>query len=287
MILLPDVQILEARGVNFSYMDGTPALVDINLSIPKGRKIAFLGPNGAGKTTLLLHFNGLIKPDQGKIFFSGQEVRYDRACLLELRKKVGIVFQDPDTQLFSSSVRQEISFGPLNLGLSKKEVMERVYEAMNATGVLELQDRPIHFLSYGQKKLVAIADILAMRPEVMICDEPTAWLDRKHSKQIIKILNEINSNGVTVIISTHDVDLAYAWTDYVFLIIGGRIIGEGTPEMVFYSSDSLLAAAELERPWIIDVYKELKSRNLVSSSYIPKNRRELFWCIDKKLGALR
>jgi cobalt transport protein ATP-binding subunit len=188
--------ILEARGVSFSYPDGTQALVDVNLSIPGGKKAAFLGPNGAGKTTLFLHFNGILRPQRGKIYFSGEGVRYHHAALLELRKRVGIIFQDPETQLFSASVRQEISFGPLNLGLSREEVGERVEKAMAATGTLPLQDRPTHFLSYGQKKRVAIADILAMQPQVLICDEPTACLDIKHAGQIMKLFDEINRSGL-------------------------------------------------------------------------------------------
>lgn len=275
--------ILEAKNVSFSYVDGTQALVNVSLSIPRGKKIAFLGPNGAGKTTLLLHFNGLMKPDRGKIFFNSQEVTYEHRALLQLRRKIGIVFQDPDTQLFSSSVKQEISFGPLNLGLSKDDVLERVQSAMEATGILDLQDKPTHFLSYGQKKRVAIADILAMRPEVMICDEPTAWLDQKHAAQIVRILDEINGNGVTVIISTHDVDLAYSWADYVFVMKAGTLIGEGTPEDVFFDDD-LLAEAELEKPWIIVVYEELLARGLVSGSMRPKSKDDLFWCIDQKHG---
>jgi len=268
--------ILETRGLGFSYVDGTQALVDVNLSIPAGKKIAFLGPNGAGKTTLFLHFNGLIRPDRGKVYFAGQEVSYDHASLLELRKKVGVVFQDPETQLFSASVRQEISFGPLNLGLSREAVLQRVNKAMQDTGILELQDRPTHFLSYGQKKRVAIADILAMQPQVLICDEPTAWLDAKHSEQIMSLLTEINGEGVTVIISTHDVDLAYAWADYIFVMKDGRVIGEAAPECIFHNRQ-LLEEAGLQRPWLVDLYEELHRKGWMSTGLPPKNIRE-FLC---------
>ncbi len=273
--------ILETRGLGFSYVDGTQALVDVDLSIPAGKKIAFLGPNGAGKTTLFLHFNGLIRPDRGKVYFAGQEVRYDHASLLELRKKVGVVFQDPETQLFSASVRQEISFGPLNLGLPREAVLQRVHKAMQDTGILELQDRPTHFLSYGQKKRVAIADILAMQPEVLICDEPTAWLDVKHAVQIMDLLTEINGEGVTVIISTHDVDLAYSWADYIFIMKSGRVIGEATPECIFYNR-RLLEEAELQRPWLLDLYEELQRKGWVSAGLPPKNIRDFLRSIKDK-----
>ena len=248
--------ILETRGLEFSYLDGTRALVGINIAIPDGRKVAFIGPNGAGKTTLFLHFNGLTRPDRGQVCFAGREIHYNHKALLELRKKVGIVFQDPDTQLFSASVRQEVSFGPLNLGLPREVVLERVNRAMADTGILDLQDKPTHFLSYGQKKRVAIADILAMQPQVLICDEPTAWLDKKHAGQIMGLLSASNHGGATVIISTHDVDMAYSWSDYIFVMKAGRIIGEGTPGDVFGNS-GLLAEAELEQPWLIDICEGL------------------------------
>lgn len=269
------VFVLETKGLRFSYVDGTQALDNINLSIPAGKKVAFLGPNGAGKTTLFLHFNGLIRPDRGKVYFAGQEVCYHRTALLELRKKVGIVFQDPDTQLFSSSVREEISFGPLNLGLSREDVLGRVNWAMEETGIIDLRDRPTHFLSYGQKKRVAIADILAMQPQVLICDEPTAWLDSRHAAQVMELFCTINNRGVTVIISTHDVDLAYSWADYIFVMKTGMVIGEGMPEQIFEDS-RLLEAAELERPWLLDLYEELKGRGLVSAGRYPKTKQELF-----------
>lgn len=273
--------IIETRRLEFSYVDGTAALCDINISIPEGKKVAFLGPNGAGKTTLFLHFNGLIKPDRGKVYFSGQEVHYNNASLLELRKKVGIVFQDPDTQLFSSSVRQEISFGPINLGLSKKDVIDRVNEAMVDTGIVELQGKPTHFLSYGQKKRVAIADILAMKPQVLVCDEPTAWLDTKHASQILAIFQKINDKGVTVIFSTHDVDLAYSWADYIFVMKAGKVIGEGVPEHIF-KDERLLKEAELDCPWLIEVFEEIRAKGQVQGNALPKNKEELLRSIVNK-----
>lgn len=266
--------IIETSGLGFSYVDGTQALIDVTLSIPEGKKIAFLGPNGSGKTTLFLHFNGLMKPDQGKVFFYGREVIYKHHQLLELRKQVGIIFQDPETQLFSSSVKQEISFGPINLGLSRYDVEERVKKAMADTGIADLKDKPTHFLSYGQKKRVAIADILAMEPRVLVCDEPTAWLDKKHEGQIMRLLDEINSDGITVIMSTHDVDTAYSWADYIFVMKNGSVVGEGTPKQIFYDL-RLLEEAELERPWLLDIYDDLSNKGFLSRDNPPKTKDEL------------
>ena|GEM_PF-5638 len=276
--------ILETRGLEFSYLDGARALVGVDIAIPDGRKVAFIGPNGAGKTTLFLHFNGLMRPDRGQVYFAGQEVRYSHKALLELRKKVGIVFQDPDTQLFSASVRQEISFGPLNLGLPREEVLERVNRAMADTGILDLQDKPTHFLSYGQKKRVTIADILAMQPQVLICDEPTAWLDNKHAEQIMGLLSASNRGGTTVIISTHDVDLAYSWADYIFVMKDGGVIGEGAPGDVFGNS-RLLAEAELEQPWLIDVCEGLAGQGW-RLPVQPRCKQELLQALAQQAGTV-
>lgn len=268
--------ILEAENLNYSYPDGTQALKDLCLKIPRGQKTAILGSNGAGKSTLFLHFNGILKPRSGTVRLNGKDVSYDRKLLLELRKNVGIVFQDPDSQLFSASVYQEISFGPLNLGLTEETVRDRVNQAMTATGINELKDKPTHLLSYGQKKRVTIADILAMEPQVLVCDEPTAWLDQKHAKQTVQLFNEISQNGTTVILSTHDVDLAYSWADYVFIMSDGRVIGEGTPGEVF-SDHILIRKADLDRPWLVDVYDLLIKKGCLSiKTPLPRNKDELF-----------
>lgn len=268
--------IIEAEDLNYFYPDGTQALQNMCLKIPRSRKIAILGSNGAGKSTLFLHLNGILKPKSGTVRYNGKAVSYDKKALLELRKNVGIVFQDPDSQLFSASVYQEISFGPLNIGLSEQTVRERVEQAMKATGITELKDKPTHMLSYGQKKRVTIAGILAMEPEVLVCDEPTAWLDPKHAKQAVQLFDEISQNGTTVILSTHDVDLAYSWADYVFVLSGGRVIGEGTPASVF-RDDLLLHKADLDRPWLVDVYDVFAKKGCLSATTpLPRDKQELF-----------
>lgn len=279
--------ILEARDVEFVYPDGVKALKGVNVSIEKGKKIAFLGANGAGKTTLFLHFNGILRPKRGKIWFKGRDISYGHAALLELRKNVGIVFQDPDNQLFSASVLQEISFGPLNLGLPEEEVLQRVREAMAATWVSELEHRPTHLLSYGQKKRVCIADILAMRPLVMICDEPTACLDPKLSLEMMSLFDRISCEGTTVILSTHDVDLAYSWADYVYLMKDGVIAGKGEPESIF-QNEVLLECTGMEKPWLVDIYLELsKKRWIPDGAPVPRTKKELLEIIKGDTGASR
>lgn len=271
--------ILEAVGVSFSYPDGTKALNGVNLAIPRGKKIALLGPNGAGKSTLFLHFNGILRPSQGVIRFAGQDLSYSHAALKSLRKNVGIVFQDPDSQLFSASVRQEVSFGPLNLGWSKEQVLRCVEEAMEATEISHLQDKPTHLLSYGQKKRVAIAAVLAMAPQVLIFDEPTAWLDPRHSQEIIALIQRLNQQGKTIVLSTHDVDLAYGWADYCYILKDGVVVGEGLPHEVFARKD-LLAQTDLKRPWILEVFEELQKKGyLAPTTPVPRTKEELFACL--------
>ncbi len=194
--------ILETKDLGYTYPDGTEALRNINLKIEKGKKISVVGVNGSGKSTLFLNFNGVLKPTKGTVIYKGNQVKYNHKSLLELRKNIGIVFQDPENQLFSASVYQEVSFGAMNLKLSESEVKNRVDEALKNVHMYQYRNKAVHFLSYGQKKRVSIADILVMQPEIIVFDEPTSSLDPKHSKQIVKIFDELNEKGITVILST-------------------------------------------------------------------------------------
>lgn len=272
--------ILETQNLSYQYPDGTPALQGVSLQIEKGKKIALLGLNGAGKTTLFLHFNGLLKPSKGKVFFAGKEIQYSQRALLELRKKVGIVFQDPDSQLFAATVWQDVSFGPLNLDLPETVVEERVGKALEATGTIHLKDKPTHFLSYGQKKSVSIADVLAMEPEVIIFDEPTAWLDPQHTEKIISTFERINHGGTTIILSTHDIDLAYAWADQIIIMKDGQLAGAGIPEEILEDSQ-FLQSCGLIKPTILEIYQELKKKNCLTGGKIPRNKEDLLKIIGK------
>lgn len=268
--------ILEAEAVEYSYPDGTQALRKIDMAVAKGQKVAILGSNGAGKSTLFLHLNGILRPASGKIRYNGRDVLYTAAGLRELRTRVGIVFQDPDSQLFSASVLQEISFGPLNLGLEKREVKKRVLKAMAETEIEDLADKPTHMLSFGQKKRVAIADILAMTPEVIIFDEPTAWLDPRHAREFMQLLDHLATAGRTIIISTHDVDVAYAWADNILIMNHGQIVASGVPTEVFRHPDSIIAA-DLALPWLVDMHGELRRRGwLKPDAPLPRSKEALF-----------
>ena len=272
--------ILETQDVIFNYTGDVATLKGVSVKIEKGKKTVFLGENGAGKSTLFLHFNGILRPHKGKILFKNQEIKYDKNSLTTLRKSVGIVFQDPDTQLFSASVFQEVSFGPMNLGLSREKVEKYANYALEATGILDLKDKPTHFLSYGQKKRVTIASIIAMVPEVIIFDEPTNYLDPKHKIQIMNFLSELNKQGTTVILSTHDVDIAYEWADNIIIMKEGRILKEGSPEEIF-ADLQLLECANLTLPVISDIYNNLKKNNFVDhNSPIPRSKTELIELIN-------
>lgn len=274
--------ILETKDLSFKYQDGTKALKSINLKIEKGKKISFIGVNGSGKSTLFLNFNGVLRPSGGNLVYKGNEVKYNQKSLLELRKNIGIVFQDPENQLFSASVYQEVSFGAMNLKLGETEVRRRVDESLKNIGMYEYREKAVHFLSYGQKKRVSIADILVMNPEIIVFDEPTSSLDPKHSKQIIDIFDDINEKGITVILSTHDVELAYSWSDYIFVMKDGEIAREGTPYEIF-SDDKLINESYLKKPLILEVFEKLLESGIIKSKeIIPKNKEELFEIINSR-----
>ena len=267
--------VLEAQHLSFSYPDGNLALSDLSVAIESGQKIALLGPNGTGKSTFLLHLIGILKPNNGKIFFNQQKLQYNRSALLALRSKVGYVFQDPDTQLFSASVWQEVSFGPMNLGWNKEKVKEVVAKALKITGTTHLKDRPIHSLSFGQKKLISLAGVLAMESEVIILDEPTASLDPQYTNHIVDLLSEINRRGTTVIMATHDVDMAYAWADAIVIMKNGMVVKKGTPVEVFLD-DKVLQETSLSKPYVLDIFSQLQQNGYLPAGIsIPRNRQQL------------
>lgn len=214
--------ILELKDVSFSYPDGSVGLDHCSLSIPRASRTALLGANGVGKTTLFLHLNGILRPQTGTVLFGNAPLEYSRKGLYSLRSRVGLVFQNPDSQLFSASVREDISFGPMNLGLDSGTVQSRVQESLQAVGMTEHADKPVHNLSYGQKKRVCIAGVLAMRPEVLILDEPMAGLDVAMQTDLTLILDRLHATGMTIIIATHDMDFAYQWADYITIMVMGE-----------------------------------------------------------------
>lgn len=271
---MAETGLLEARELEFSYPDGTPALAGVSARIFQGSRVAVLGPNGAGKTTFFLHLNGTLRPRRGEVRLAGAKIKYTRKYLRELRHTVGIVFQDPDTQLFSASVAQDVSFGPVNLGLPPAEVRERVEQALEATGIVQLRHRPTHSLSYGEKKRAALAGVLAMRPRVLVCDEPLAFLDPRGQEELMELLEAENRRGTTVVIATHDVNLAYAWADQVLVMDSGQVIGAGGPREVFQAA-GIRQQAGLPIPWVLEVYQELERRGWTNGNSPPRRKEEL------------
>ncbi|WP_155591422.1 energy-coupling factor ABC transporter ATP-binding protein [Lysinibacillus cavernae] len=271
----------ELNHLSYAYADGTKALTDITLHIPKGRKIAILGHNGAGKSTLFQHLNGILKPTAGTISFDGNELQYNRKALKALRQQVGIVFQDADHQLFSGTVKQDIAFGPLNLGWSSKKIEEKMAWAVAQTEVEELLNKPIHFLSVGQKKRVAMAGVLAMEPSVLLLDEPTAGLDNYYATQVLQYLAKLEDGERTILLATHDIPLAYEWADQIIVMEAGKIIYNGDPIALFYDEE-LLKRAHLERPWVFDMAIALQNKKLLQENIpMPRSKDDLQTLIEQ------
>ncbi len=274
--------ILELEDVHFTYPDGTPALKDVSLKVPRQDKAALIGPNGAGKTTLLLHLNGIHRPRRGAVRYNGRQVCYTRSEISLLRRDVGIVFQDPELQLLGGTVYQDVSFGPANLKLPDSQIHQRVQQALGFTGLSHLADRPVYSLSYGQKKLAAIAGILAMEPRVIALDEPTASLDPAAASGLMALLDSLNAQGTTVIISTHDVDLAVAWAKHLVIMEGGMVRLTGSSAEV-YSNTEAARSLNLNIPFVVETYWHLKKNGLVSDSQaMPRTRSELLAMISSQ-----
>ncbi len=273
MTIMED-SILSTTGLCYSYQSGPFALRDVTLEISRGRKIAFLGPNGAGKSTLFLHFNGILRPKAGEVRYDGAPLKYDQGSLAALRQDVAIVLQNPDDQIFSSTVEEDVAFGPMNLDLPREEVEERVAEALALTGMSELRERPTQQLSFGQRKRVAIAGALAMRPKVLVMDEPTAGLDGHMVGEIMELTDKLNGQGMTIVISTHDVDMAYSWADSVHVLNRGRLVFSGTPEG-FFNCPREVNAVKLVQPTMYEVNRlVMASLNLPEHPH-PKTSSEL------------
>lgn len=268
--------LLKAEQLSYTYEGSdVPALNRLSLEIRRGRKVACMGANGSGKSTFFLCCNGIRKPDSGQLFFEGHPLDYSKKGLLSLRSKVGVVFQDPDNQLFSANVLQEISFGPLNLGLTQQETRRRAEKVMERLGIASFAHRPVHALSGGQKKLVAIADILVMEPSLILLDEPAAALDPIHTRIVREIIDEISASGITVVTATHDVDYAWSWADDVLLFHEGQLLAFGSPKDVF-TQKKLLETASLETPCVLKIFQALQKGGFLPESLpCPRTINEL------------
>ena len=250
---------IETINLTHVYPDGTKAIENMNFSLEKGKNIAILGPNGAGKSTLLHHFNGLLMPTSGKVNVLGKEVT--KQNLDEIRQKVGLVFQDPDDQLFARTVALDVAFGPTNLKLPKAEIEQRVQWALEVTDLKGLENKSPSNLSGGQKRRASIAGVLAMKPEVMILDEPMSNLDPKTSSKVLKLLMQLNKElGITLIIATHDVDLVPLFADEICILNKGQIVAQGPPQEVFGNTE-LIRSVDLRLPRITHLFEILSKRN--------------------------
>lgn len=276
--------ILAVHELAYVYPGGVPALQGLSLNVPKGRKLALVGGNGSGKTTLLLHLNGTLKPCQGQVLLDGCPAAYHRRALKAWRRRIGLVLQEPDDQLFAARVYQDVSFGPLNMGVSELETHVRVWESLAILGIGDLAERATHLLSWGQKKRVAMAGVLAMRPEVLILDEPTAGLDFEGTAQLLEALQKLSTAGATLVFSTHDVDLAYAWADEVAVFREGTVLKQGDPAAIL-ADQRLLQQAKLKTPTVLALVQELQRRgHHLDPARLPRSEAALLTVIGECLG---
>jgi cobalt/nickel transport system ATP-binding protein len=260
---------LAAEHLVVGYERSHAVLERASLAVPAGRRLAVLGANGSGKTTLLRCLSGALRPSSGVVSLDGVPLAYSRRGLRDHRQEVQLVLQDPDDQLFSASVAQDVSFGPLNLGLTEAAARERVAEALDLLAVDHLAGRPTHHLSFGERKRVAIAGAVAMRPCVLLLDEPTAGLDPSAVAATLAALTRLQEHDSTVVMSTHDVDLALRWADDVAVVVD-RTVVQGRPADVL-ADDALLVRARLGRPWALTLGARLRELGLLPDGALPRD----------------
>jgi cobalt/nickel transport system ATP-binding protein len=234
---------LEIKELSFSYPDGRQALDNVNLEINKGERVALLGPNGAGKTTLVMHLNGILMSDQGSVKVAGIKVEKDN--LFEVRKRVGLVFQDPDDQLFMTTVRDDVAFGPANIGIQGEELNNVVDFALDQVKMKEFADRPPHHLSFGQRRRVAVATVLAMKPDILVLDEPSSNLDPASRRELAEILLNLD---VTIFMVTHDLPYALEICPRAAILNKGKIVADGNTRDLL-GNEELMDSNRLELPF--------------------------------------
>ena len=271
---MTDEMIIETKGLTYSYSNKVVALDDISLTIPKGKKTVLLGPNGAGKSTLFLHFNGIFRPKSGTVWFEGKEIAYRNKELDALRSSIAVVLQNPDDQIFSATVEEDVAFGPMNMGLPRDEVELRVAESLSFVGMASHRERPTQQLSFGQRKRVSLAGALAMKPKVLVMDEPTAGLDAQMVHELLELADELNFKGLTVIMSTHDVETAYSWADEIRVLDRGKMIYSGDPNG-FFADAGQVRRLGLSVPMMFEMNRELSDRSVRSLKPYPRTTLEL------------
>jgi len=269
------MHLVETRDLTHIYRGNVPALQGVNFIAERKSRIAVIGPNGAGKSTLFKHFNGILKPTSGEVLVRGEPVTKEN--VREVRKFVGIVFQNSDDQIFSPTVEQDVAFGPTNLGLDEATVAHRVEEALHLLGIEDLRERVPHHLSGGEKKRVAIAGILAMEPQVLVLDEPTAGLDPQGVADLVAFVNRLPEEyGMTVIFSTHQVDLVAEVADFIYVMDHGCIVASGTVEEIF-TRPELLSRTRLDVPPIPRLIRSLQESGVaIDTAYTYEDAKKSF-----------
>lgn len=249
-------EILRFERVWYRYEEGRMALTDFSVTIRAGERIAVLGENGAGKSTFFLLANGVLRPEKGTVLWNGIPIGRDVKSLNALRKGVGLVFQDPDVQILAGTVAEEISFGPVNLGLSLAQVSRRVEAALDTFALQPYRDRAPQSLSGGEKKRVTLADAAAMDPQLLLLDEPASSLDPVHARQLEEYLALLSRRGLALMVATHDVDFAWRWADRVLVFHNGTLAADGGPAQIF-EQEELLRRCGLEQPVLIRIARIL------------------------------
>jgi len=267
-------KLLELTDVRFRYPDGSVGLDACSLAVERGSRNALVGANGSGKTTLFQHGNGLLRPQAGSVHYAGAPLDYSRSGLRELRSKVGLVFQNPDHQLFSASVQEDVSFGPINLGLDEATVRRRVTESLAAVGMLDCATKAVHNLSFGQKKRVCIAGVLAMEPELLILDEPMAGLDHAMRTELAAVLDGLQARGITLLLATHDIDFAYRWADRIHVMIAGRCSASLSCDEL-EGDYTALSDAGLPLPTVMTLHRQLVAQGVLPNQASPRSHAEL------------
>ncbi len=273
--------LLELDRVSFRYPDGGIGLDGCSLAIARGSRNALIGANGSGKTTLFQHCNGLLRPQSGVVRYAGEALDYSRGGLRQLRSKVGLVFQNPDHQLFSASVQEDVSFGPINLGLDEATVRRRVAEALHAVGMAGYADKAVHNLSFGQKKRVCIAGVLAMEPELLVLDEPMAGLDHRMRMEFLAVLDGLHERGITLLLATHDIDFAYRWAERIHLMDAGACTASLAAAELADCGDAL-SALGLPLPTVVELQRRLSAQGLLPTNSAPRSHSELLALLETR-----
>jgi cobalt/nickel transport system ATP-binding protein len=269
-------KILEFKDIYYTYPGGQkPALDGLNISITATKKIALLGQNGSGKSTLLFLADGLYQPQYGQIRWASERLKYDRHSLNQWRQRIGLAFQDPEQQLVAGTVAEDIAYGLYTLKLSQVEIKQRLGQTLAEFGLQDLANYPLHHLSLGQKRRVALAGVMARQPELLLLDEPTAYLDSVQTENLLEELERIHAAGTTLVIATHDLNFAYQWADLIVILHQGKLVMSGEAQDIFSQRNSL-AELHLDAPILWEVWQVLVSNlSLPKTMPFPKTIRKL------------